>query len=154
MACTKWPLYYKLPPQAQQALPCSLMASCRTFFRIVNERHVRCIHRYFLSEQVAKAFVKLFECQISLPHLQLLSQSWLSFVSVWTVIWLYVAKAWMLTNSHSNGDRAVDTLQGVVTYMSPVEAFATAIKFFDRQKVCLIAWSFSSEGLNHLIVNF
>ena len=29
--------------------------------------------------------------------------------------------------------------QGVVTYMSPVEAFATAIKFFDRQKVCLIA---------------
>ena len=31
--------------------------------------------------------------------------------------------------------------QGVVTYMSPVEAFATTIKFFDRQKVCLIAWS-------------
>ena len=29
--------------------------------------------------------------------------------------------------------------QGVVTYISPVEAFATAIKFFDRQKVCLIA---------------
>ena len=29
--------------------------------------------------------------------------------------------------------------QGVVTYMSPVEAFATAIKFFDQQKVCLIA---------------
>ena len=25
--------------------------------------------------------------------------------------------------------------QGVVTCMSPVEAFATAIKFFDRQKV-------------------
>ena len=32
-----------------------------------------------------------------------------------------------------------DNLQGVVTYMSPVEAFATAIKVFDRQKVCLIA---------------
>ena len=30
-------------------------------------------------------------------------------------------------------------VQGVVTYISPVEAFATAIKFFDRQKVCLIA---------------
>ena len=30
-------------------------------------------------------------------------------------------------------------IQGVVTYMSPVEAFATAVKFFDRQKVCLIA---------------
>ena len=29
-------------------------------------------------------------------------------------------------------------LQGVVTCMSPVEAFATAIKF-DRQEVCLIA---------------
>ena len=32
-----------------------------------------------------------------------------------------------------------DDVQGVVTYMSPVEAFATTIKFFDRQKVCLIA---------------
>ena len=30
-------------------------------------------------------------------------------------------------------------LQGVVTYMSPVEVFATRIKIFDRQKVCLIA---------------
>ena len=30
-------------------------------------------------------------------------------------------------------------VQGVVTYMSPVEALATVIKFFDRQKVCLIA---------------
>ena len=29
--------------------------------------------------------------------------------------------------------------QGVVTYMSPVEAFATGIKIVDRQKVCLIA---------------
>ena len=31
------------------------------------------------------------------------------------------------------------TVQGVVTYMSPVEAFATVINFFDWQKVCLIA---------------
>ena len=30
-------------------------------------------------------------------------------------------------------------LQGVVTYMSPVKAFATAIKFLDWQKVCFIA---------------
>ena len=30
-------------------------------------------------------------------------------------------------------------IQGIVTYMSPVEAFVTAIKFFGRQKVCLIA---------------
>ena len=29
---------------------------------------------------------------------------------------------------------------GVVTYMSPIEAFVTRIKIFDRQKVCLIAW--------------
>ena len=29
--------------------------------------------------------------------------------------------------------------QGVVTYISPVEVFPTAIKFFDRQKVYLIA---------------
>ena len=28
--------------------------------------------------------------------------------------------------------------QGVVTYMSTVEVFVTAIKFFDWQKVCLI----------------
>ena len=41
--------------------------------------------------------------------------------------------------------------QGVVTYMSPVEVFVTAIKMFDRQKVCLIAWSFPSEPLDHLI---
>ena len=27
---------------------------------------------------------------------------------------------------------------GAVTYMSPIEAFATRIKIFDRQKVCLI----------------
>ena len=32
-----------------------------------------------------------------------------------------------------------EVAQGVVTYMSPTEAFATVIKFFDRQKVCLIA---------------
>ena len=30
-------------------------------------------------------------------------------------------------------------MQGVVTYMSPVEVFATRIKTFDHQKVCLIA---------------
>ena len=41
--------------------------------------------------------------------------------------------------------------QGVVTYMSPIEVFATTIKFFDRQKVCLIAWSSPSEALDHLI---
>ena len=35
--------------------------------------------------------------------------------------------------------------------MLPLEAFATAIKFFDRQKVCLIAWSFPSEALDYLI---
>ena len=36
--------------------------------------------------------------------------------------------------------------QGIVTYMSQVEAFATGIKMFDRQKVCLIVpfWSFWS----------
>ena len=32
-------------------------------------------------------------------------------------------------------------LQEVVSYMSPVEAFATGIKIFDQQKVCLITWS-------------
>ena len=42
-------------------------------------------------------------------------------------------------------------VQGVVTYMSPVEALATVIKFFDRQKVCLIAWLFPSEALDRLI---
>ena len=30
-------------------------------------------------------------------------------------------------------------IQGVVTYMSPVEVFATVIKMFDWQKVCLIS---------------
>ena len=39
----------------------------------------------------------------------------------------------------------------VVTYMSPVEVFATAIKMFDQQNVCLITWSFPSEALDSLI---
>ena len=30
--------------------------------------------------------------------------------------------------------------------MSPVEAIATTIKFFDRQKVCLIAWFPRAKG--------
>ena len=38
-------------------------------------------------------------------------------------------------------------LQGVITFMSPVEVFMTAIKFFDGQKVCLVALSFPSELL-------
>ena len=38
-----------------------------------------------------------------------------------------------------------------VSLMSPVEAFATAIKFFDLQKPCLIAQSFPSEALDCLI---
>ena len=37
------------------------------------------------------------------------------------------------------GCRPGSQSQGVVTYMSPVEAFATGIKTFDWQKVCLIA---------------
>ena len=41
--------------------------------------------------------------------------------------------------------------QGVVTYMPPVEAFATGIKVFDRQKVCLITRSFPFKAIAHLI---
>ena len=42
-------------------------------------------------------------------------------------------------------------MQGVVTYMPPIQVFAIVIKAFDRQKVCLIAWSFPSEALECLI---
>jgi len=42
-------------------------------------------------------------------------------------------------------------LQGVVTYVTPVEAFTSGIKIFDRQKVCLITWS---SFLKLLIANF
>ena len=42
--------------------------------------------------------------------------------------------------------------QGVVTYMSPVEAFATGIKNFDQWKSSLIAWLLRSEALDHLIL--
>ena len=50
---------------------------------------------------------------------------------------------WALTLNFPN--------QRVVTYMSPIEAFATAIKFFDQQKVCLIvpfwgSWSLDFQG--------
>jgi len=44
------------------------------------------------------------------------------------------------------------SLQGVVTYTSPVEAFATGIKILDRRKSSLIAWSLRSEALDHLIL--
>ena len=50
----------------------------------------------------------------------------------------------------SLGTTTRDT-QGVVTYMLPVEAFMTVIKFFDQQKVCLIACSSPSEALDCLI---
>ena len=42
--------------------------------------------------------------------------------------------------------------QGVVTYTSPVEAFATGIKNLDRRKSSLIAWSLRSEALERLIL--
>jgi len=42
--------------------------------------------------------------------------------------------------------------QGVVTYVSPVEAFVTAIKNLDRRKSSLISWSLHSEALDHLIL--
>ena len=41
--------------------------------------------------------------------------------------------------------------QVVVTYVSPVEGFVTGIKIANWQKLSLIAWSFPSEGLDHLI---
>ena len=43
-------------------------------------------------------------------------------------------------------------MQGVVTYTSPVEAFATRIKNFDRWKSSLIAWSLRSEALECFIL--
>jgi len=46
----------------------------------------------------------------------------------------------------------IPLFQGVVTYMSPVEAFATGIKNFDHWKSSLIAWLLRSEALDHLIL--
>jgi len=48
--------------------------------------------------------------------------------------------------------RDFNVLQGVVTYASPVEAFATAIKNLDRWKSSLVAWSLRSEALDRLIL--
>ena len=42
--------------------------------------------------------------------------------------------------------------QGVVTYMSPVEAFVTGIKNLDQWKSVLIAWLLYSEALDCLIL--
>ena len=42
--------------------------------------------------------------------------------------------------------------QGVVTYKSPVEALATAIKNLDRWKSSLIAWSLRSKAFDHWIL--
>ena len=35
--------------------------------------------------------------------------------------------------------------------MLPVEAFTTGIKYFDRQKVCVMGWLFPSEALHCLV---
>ena len=35
-----------------------------------------------------------------------------------------------------------------ITYMPPIQAFATGIKAFDQQKVCLIVWLFPSRHLS------
>ena len=59
--------------------------------------------------------------------------------------------SWCTVASLSTNKKSFVPPATVVTYMSPVEAFVTAIKMFDRQKVCLIAWSFPSEALDHLI---
>jgi len=42
--------------------------------------------------------------------------------------------------------------QGVVTYTSPVEAFAIGVKNLDRRKSSLIAWSLRSKTLDRLIL--
>jgi len=43
-------------------------------------------------------------------------------------------------------------VHGVVTYASPVEAFATGIKNLHLGKSSLIAWSLHSEALDHLML--
>ena len=43
-------------------------------------------------------------------------------------------------------------LQGVVTYTSPVEVFATGIKNVERWKSSLITWLLLSEALDRLIL--
>ena len=49
------------------------------------------------------------------------------------------AKVSLASHTLRREERSGHAAQGVVTYMSPVEVFVTAIKFFDWQKVCLIA---------------
>ena len=49
-------------------------------------------------------------------------------------------------------DNTLAGLQGVITYMSPVEAFATGIKNLDGWKSSLIAWSLRSEALDRSIL--
>jgi len=41
--------------------------------------------------------------------------------------------------------------EGVVTFVSPVEVFVNGSRFFNRQKLSMVASSFSSECLDHLI---
>ena len=52
-------------------------------------------------------------------------------------------ECWLLSNGI-----CTRSIEGVVTYMSLVEVLVTAIKFFDWQKVCLIAWSFPFEAVD------
>ena len=75
-----------------------------------------------------------------------LSQEWLlilemkSAISVTTILVTSGLQNSLQQNGRGNAGFLYPKLQGRVTYMSmsPVEVFATEIKIFDQQKVCLI----------------
>ena len=58
-------------------------------------------------------------------------------VSAQRVVSLSMSQSLICPPTHTQ--EPMEAIQGVVTYMSPVEAFVTRFKIFDGQKVCLIA---------------
>ena len=66
----------------------------------------------------------------------------------WLIQWLHFSSSCKVVLSL----QTLPLHQGVVTYMSPVEASATRIKNLDQWKSSLIAWLLHSEALDCLIL--
>ena len=77
-------------------------------------------------------------------RLSILGRQACFIIKVWLVTLIGLTTS-LSTSKFSEMIKSVH-VQVVVTYMLAVEVFATAIKFFDRQKVCSIASFLEVKG--------
>ena len=114
----------------------------RAFFHIWRSQQKGFMRLKMLKDSVCKWYPSL---EVEVPAALLLHVTRYSIFSNSLVILPRLRASIGVTHSYSSRPFLCalgymqSHMQGVVTYMSPVEAFATGIKSFDRQKVCLIA---------------